>query len=230
MFKPDDAEKVDSVKSRVHDIKIEPNGQIVFNKAFHHSKIINEKSDTVFLIQSNTDRTKIYFSFANVEELQDDEDYQSASDDDKAKAEKNRNKLGYYTLESKSTGSSGLQKGVSVALKKCTDVTLFKEGFRGSFTEGDGLEVDEDNRFVTAIIDKHKFVAKKKTVKEKVEEKTETLKASFIKSFVENIRVYDGEGNVELQHQLRTNKKYKDLDVKLTIKEAKEVAEDLGIV
>ena len=34
MFRPDDAVPVDSIKNNLHSIKIESNGQLVFNKAF----------------------------------------------------------------------------------------------------------------------------------------------------------------------------------------------------
>ena len=228
MFRPDDAVQVDSVKNSIHDIKIEPNGQLVFNKPFHYSKIINDNADTVFLIQPSKDGSKIYFSFADVEELENDEVYQSVSNEDKVQAEKKRNKLGYYTLE-----NGGLQKGASVALRKCTDKELFREGYRGVFIEGESLDVDIEKRFVTAIIANHKFVPKKKTIEQKAEEKIEKLKGEFMTKFLENLRIYDGgEGKnqnlIEVQRQLRTSKKYKDLDFKLVIKEARELAEDLG--
>lgn len=135
MYRPEGAKPASKEKGTgLHIVTIEPNGQVIWNSAFHTSEIIDEEETTYGMCWEVPNELKMMMTFANLDGM--GEGFNPA------------NKLDSSTFEL--TGDT-LKKGLTSALNNSTPgkCIIPEKGDRSKFEEGKNLFVDQDNKCIT---------------------------------------------------------------------------------
>ena len=143
MYRPPGAKPASISKGTdKHIVTFEPNGQVIWNSAFHQSEehekpLIEDNATTYGMCWDVPGQKKLMMTFATADEMKADNEKFDPADLGKE----------VFSLPGKT-----LKKGLTSALNNCTgdDISIIPvEGGRTKFEEGKTLVVDKENKCIT---------------------------------------------------------------------------------